>query len=44
MLICQLQRINNTKNFGGIPPGASRVINDGANDLFGVNEEDGADG
>lgn len=44
VLVGQLQRVDDTDEFGGETTGAGRVIDDGADDLLGINEEDGADG
>ena len=44
VFIRQLQRINDTENFLRISAGGSRIVNDGADNFFRIDEEDRSDG
>jgi len=44
MFVGQLQRVNDAEDFGRITAGAGGVVNDGADDLFGVDEENSTNG
>jgi hypothetical protein len=44
VFVGQLQRLNDTEDFGRVTAGTGGVVDDGADDLLGVNEEDRADG
>jgi len=44
VLVSQLQRVNDSEDFLRITTGGSGIIDDGADLLLGINEEDGADG
>lgn len=44
MFVSQLQRINDTENFLRISASRSGIIDNGADNLLGVDEENGANG
>jgi hypothetical protein len=44
VLVGQLQRVDDTEKFGGVTTRAGGVVDEGTDDLLGVDEEDGADG
>jgi len=44
VLVTELERVDNTEDLGAVAAGGGRVGEDGADDLLGVNDEDGADG
>ena len=43
MLVGQLKRVNDTEDFLGVAASGGGVVDDCADDLLGINEEDGSD-
>lgn len=43
VFVGQLQRVNDAENFGRVTASASGVVDDSADDLFGVDEEHSSD-
>lgn len=44
VLVARLQRVDDAQDLGRVATGGSRVGQDGADGLLGVDDEDGADG